>query len=454
MTPIDGTPTILDSSAPTIKEPVFKQSHRSVSSTLNRTSLQRLSRRPTVLDLFAGAGGLSEGFIKVGCEIVGHIEMDNSACRTLVTRMIYHELVNRGKLSEYKDYVLGKVTLEELIEKYGLQKQKDSVIRAKIGEDNCKQLIAQIKKRLSGRPLDMIVGGPPCQAYSYIGRSRDIENMRSDERNFLYKYYVEFLKELQPKIFVFENVPGLKTAGGGKYLKEMRKLMKRAGYDTDFDTLNAADFGVPQNRKRIILVGWNKNSGLKEYPQFKEVQRNYKVKDFFSDLPRLYADENRMIQAYSNANELLTQLGIVDPQFDILFDHVTRPHNKRDLEIYKRAALLKRQGKNIKYNTLPEHLKTHKNETGFLDRFKVVNINAAGSHTVVAHIGRDGHFYIHPDPNQNRSLSVREAARLQTFPDDYKFEGARGPRFKQIGNAVPPMLAAIIANTILGDMTI
>ena len=130
-------------------------------------------------------------------------------------------------------------------------------------------------------------------------------------------------------------------------------------------------------------------------------------------------------------------------------DHITRPHTDRDLEIYHLAVLAKQKGENIKYNTLPERLKTHNNEISFLDRFKVVDADAPGSHTVVAHIAKDGHFYIHPDLKQNRSLSVREAARLQTFPDDYKFEGERGPQLKQIGNAVPPILSEIIAKELI-----
>lgn len=405
--------------------------------------------RPKVLDLFAGAGGLSEGFIRAGCEIVGHIEMDKNACNTLITRMIYHALLQKGKMDEYKDYVLGKITRDALIEKYNLQKERDSVIHSKINEGNYKELIEQIKTKLDGQPLDMVVGGPPCQAYSYIGRARDEHGMKNDDRNFLYKYYIEFLKALKPKIFVFENVPGLKSAGKGKYLRDMQRLMKEAGYETGYDILNAADFGVPQNRKRVILVGWSKDSKLREYPKFKEVQRDYFVKDFFSNLPKIQAGEEIKTRKFSQKNNLLEKLGIVSPEFGLLMDHVSRPNTKQDLEIYRRAVLAKQNGENIKYNQLPGRLKTHNNEEGFLDRFKVVDAKAKGSHTVVAHIAKDGHFYIHPDIKQNRSLTVREAARLQTFPDDYKFEGDRGPRFKQIGNAVPPLFAYHIASLIV-----
>lgn len=405
--------------------------------------------QPRVLDLFAGAGGFSEGFIKAGCDIVGHIEMDKNACNTLITRMVYHALLKQGKLSEYKKYVLGKTTREALIEEHGLQKERDSVICAKIGKDNYKELIRRIKERLNGQKLDIIVGGPPCQAYSYIGRARDSKNMRRDERNFLYRYYVEFLKALKPKIFVFENVPGLETAGRGKYLRDMRRLMKQAGYDTDYKILNAADFGVPQNRKRIILVGWSKTLKLDGYPDFSATERKYVVKDFFTGLPKIRAGTGTQIRKFSKQNKLLEKSGIVDPKFGILMDHVARPNTKQDLEIYRLAVLAKQKGKNMKYNHLPQRLKTHNNESGFLDRFKVIDPNIKGAHTIVAHIAKDGHFYIHPDIKQNRSLTVREAARLQTFPDDYKFEGERGPQFRQVGNAVPPFFAKIIASTVL-----
>jgi len=401
-----------------------------------------------VLDLFAGAGGLSEGFIVNGYDIIGHIEMDKNACSTLVTRMMYHALVKKGKLKAYKNYVLGKITRDSLVEEYGLQKERDSVICSKIDEDNYRELIKCVKKMLGGENLDMIVGGPPCQAYSYIGRARDEHGMRHDDRNFLYLYYIEFLKALKPKIFVFENVPGLESAGKGKYLKDMRRLMKKAGYETDYKILNAVNFGVPQNRKRIILIGWSKDSKMQEYPDFKEIERDYLVKDFFSDLPKIQAGEELEINKYTKQNKLLEKVGVRNSKFGLLMDHVARPNTKQDLEIYVLATRAKMNGENIKYNQLPERLKTHSNESGFLDRFKVVDSGASGSHTVVAHIAKDGHFYIHPDTEQNRSLSVREAARLQTFPDDYKFEGDRGPRFKQIGNAVPPLLSSILAKTL------
>ncbi len=403
------------------------------------------------IDLFAGAGGLSEGFVKAGFNMLGHIEMDKSAADTLRTRMIYHELRKRNLSEVYNNYVRGRISLDEIIEKYQLQEIAKSVICEKI-DANYMSIIDRLKEIVADNKVDIIVGGPPCQAYSNIGRARDVNGMKNDDRNFLYKYYVEFLKAFNPKVFVFENVPGLVSAGGGKYLKDMRKLMKQAGYDTDYKILNAADYGVPQSRRRVILIGWDTNSGLKSYPLPNIISRTYKVKDFLSDLPSLSAGGGRDVSQKLNRNTLLEDLGVSDPNFDLLVDHLTRPHNARDLEIYRYAVELKSRGESLKYNALPDDLKTHKNQSSFLDRFKVVDADATGSHTVVAHIGKDGHYYIHPDLRQNRSLSVREAARLQTFPDDYKFEGSRNARYKQIGNAVPVMLATAIAKKIKADI--
>ena len=429
-----------------IKEHELKNANSIV---LNSLYNKLMTRHPKVIDLFAGAGGLSEGFIRAGCEMVGHIEMDKNECNTLVTRMLFHALVKKGKLSEYKKYLLKKIDRNDLINKYKLQKESDSVICAKISKNNYSDLIDEIRKKLKGKELDIIIGGPPCQTYSNIARSRDPRKLKKDDRNYLYKYYIEFLKELKPKLFVFENVPGLKSAGNGKYLKDMQRLMSKAGYSTDYKVINTADFGVPQNRKRVILVGWNKKSKLRSYPNFPQVKRDYLVKDFLEDLPKIHAGEGCSIKKTVNKNKLLIGLGIQNPDFGLIIDHIARSNNKQDLEIYKLAVSSKQKGINIKYNQLPRRLKTHNNEQSFLDRFKVIDKNSFGAHTVMAHIAKDGHFYIHPDPKQNRSLTVREAARLQSFPDDYKFEGGRTSQFKQIGNAVPPMLSEIIAREVI-----
>lgn len=406
-------------------------------------------RRPRVLDLFAGAGGFSEGFVSAGCEMIAHIEMDKDACDTIRTRMIYHALRRAGRLAEYRKYVSGKKDRNLLIKENGLEKEAESVIHAQISLENRASLIEEVRKRLSGEKLDLIIGGPPCQAYSHIGRASDPRKMRRDPRKFLYEHYVEFLKAFKPKAFVFENVPGLLSAGKGSYLAEMRRLMKKAGYTTDYRLLNAADFGVPQDRKRVILIGWREGSGIEKYPDFKEIVRSYTVADFLSDLPKLQAGQGSERTANKGGSVLLRQLGIQSVDMPLLLDHVARPQSKRDLEIYKIAVRKKNIGKNLRYNELPKELKAYKNETSFLDRFKVVDARARASHTVIAHIAKDGHYYIHPDIKQNRALTVREAARIQTFPDNFVFEGPRSSKYRQIGNAVPPLLSKIVADELL-----
>jgi len=404
-----------------------------------------------VLDLFAGVGGFSEGFILSGCDIVAHIEMDKEACETIRTRMVYHALRKKGKLDEYKKYISGKITRDEIVNKYKLTKEIDSVIQEKISRENYKQLIDEVKRKLNGADLDIIIGGPPCQAYSHIGRGSDRNHMKRDPRKFLYQHYVEFLKALKPKVFIFENVPGLLSSGKGMYLNSMRLAMKAAGYNTDFKILNAAEYGVPQERRRVILIGWNSKSNLKQYPDFEKIKRDYKVNDFLSDLPELKSGQGATVINFKSKSKILNNLGITN-NFGVLSGHIARPNNKQDLTIYKIAVREKKNGHNIKYNELPKELKTHKNQTGFLDRFKVVDGNSESSHTVIAHISKDGHYYIHPDIKQNRSLTVREAARLQTFPDDFIFEGSRSAQYKQIGNAVPPMLSKILAKKIVSNI--
>jgi len=404
--------------------------------------------RLNALDLFAGAGGLSEGFYTAGFDIVGYIEMNKDACETIKTRIIYHSLKKRGKIDDYKKYLTGGVTKEKIIDKYNLYKKFSTVINTEINSHNYKKLIKSVKKSLNGKSLDIIIGGPPCQAYSYIGRARDKNKMEGDQRNYLYKHYIEFLKALRPKLFIFENVPGLLTAGNGRHIKNIQQLARKIGYVVEYKLINAADFGVPQSRKRIIIIGWDKKLGLKKYPDFQKVERLYSVKEFLANLPKIKSGAGIQNKRYKVKSAVLEKLGIVDKELNLLTDHISRHNSQRDLEIYKLAALLKKNGKYLKYNKLPKRLKTHKNQKGFLDRYKVVDNTSQNSHTIVAHIAKDGNHYIHPDINQNRSLTVREAARLQTFPDSFKFEGSRTSQFKQIGNAVPPFMALHIARKI------
>ena len=399
------------------------------------------------IDLFSGAGGLSEGFIQKGFKPIAHVESDKRACQTIETRLIFHRLKRNKKTDYYFDYISSQISREIFKKEYSSKKIEQSIINTGIGGKNNKNIFNRIDKIIGKKEVDLIVGGPPCQAYSLVGRSRDKNRMENDPRNFLYKEYGRFLKKYSPKVFVFENVLGLITANKGEYFKNMRSYYKRIGYNLDYEILNSADFGVVQKRKRIILIGWRKDIDF-EFPKFQKIKNDFTTYDIFQDLQKLKPGDDKNLTPYSNSkNEYLSKFNLRNG-FDSVTQHITRAHNQRDLEIYEIAInKLLKNGERLKYSDLPFRLKTHKNESSFLDRYKVVNPNQH-SHTMVAHISKDGHHYIYPALDQIRSLSVREAARIQSFSDDYFFEGGRTSAFKQIGNAVPPLMAKEIAKQI------
>lgn len=403
----------------------------------------------TFIDLFAGAGGLSEGFLQAGFKPVAHVEMNEFAARTLETRSAYYYLKGTDNLSIYSRYMQGKMTREELMKSIPA-----SIIKTIINETMSDETLPSIFKTVDGimrirgiKTIDVIVGGPPCQAYSLIGRAQSSHMkvpMEEDPRNYLYKLYARFLKRYQPRMFVFENVTGIESANGGTTWKNIQKYLKRVGYEIECREQNARTFGVLQNRRRMIIVGWLKGSGLK-YPDFLEIPTDAVVNDLFRDLPSLHPGESDDKYARTKASKYVTDNGIRTTE-DVLTLHNCRPNIDRDIKIYRRTVELWNNGhKRLNYNDLPEDLKTHKNRHSFVDRFKVVEGDEPCCHTILAHLSKDGHYFIHPDIEQNRSITVREAARIQSFPDSYFFEGPRSSQFVQIGNAVPPMMAKGIA---------
>jgi len=410
-----------------------------------------------VVDTFAGAGGLAEGFFRNGFDILSHIEMNHHAAKTLQTRTLYHALNQMGRQDIYYQYYNQKIRREEFIEEAGsLGISDSSVLNCELSDKNDNLIITRVSHQLAeaGRTnVDVMIGGPPCQAYSLIGRGRDPNRMRNDPRNTLYFHYLRFINEFKPEIFVFENVPGLISARKGEIYSDFLRKINNLGYYTRAEPciLNAQDFGVLQNRRRIIVIGWRRENGFPE-PEFESFRTENTVRDLLDDLPRLIPGEgSEGPQEYREptANTYLKESGIRDHEQSVRH-HIARKHNERDREIYRIAiGKWNDERRRIRYNELPERLKTHKNEASFLDRFKVVDGDGV-SHAVVAHLSKDGHYFIHPDIRQARSITVREAARIQSFPDNYLFEGPRTAQYVQIGNAVPPLMAEVIAEKIKG----
>ena len=414
----------------------------------------------TFIDLFAGAGGLSEGFIRAGFTPIAHIEMKQDACNTLKTRSAFHYLQNHGQLSIYEDYLKNKKegTDGSVLWAQVPSEVTDAAICATIGEDTINGIFEKVDSLKGDKTVDIIIGGPPCQAYSVAGRARMGKAVEEDPRNELYKYYVQFLERYQPKMFVFENVLGIITAKRGEPFADLKKLVDELGYDMDAKVQIASEHGVLQNRQRVIIVGWKRNTSDKfGYPELAKESIPYTVmNDLFSDLPIRKAGEGKLCEPISYTRPL-SEMEYLDKSgirgvLDFTTQHLARPTNDNDREIYKIAVEMWKDGKQrLNYAKLPTRLQKHKNKETFLNRFSVVDPDGC-SHTVVAHIAMDGHYYIYPTPNPTmdnvRSITVREAARLQSFPDDYYFEGSRTSALMQIGNAVPVILAQKIADAI------
>ncbi len=404
------------------------------------------------IDLFAGAGGLSEGFIRAAFNPIAHVEIEAAACYSIKTRTACHYLRANNRYDEYLDYLKDNIDRSTLYSHIP-DELLNSVINLPIGTEYNDKIHRAIHRQLDNKQVDLIIGGPPCQAYSIVGRARDVNGMKGDSRNYLYVQYAKYLEKYNPKMFVFENVIGLKSAKGGLYLNNMEKLFFKKGYKMHVFTVEANNFGVLQNRKRVIIIGW-KDDFTPNLPDLEAIrlQADFKVKNIFSDLPKIKAGGgiDKFDRYRTKTNDYLEQTGIRN-DIDVVTQHISRPHTEQDKKIYRIVVDKWNQKKErLDYNDLPERLKTHKNRHSFFDRFKVVAQDLNYSHTVVAHISKDGHYYIHPDIEQNRSITIREAARLQSFPDDYYFEGVkeginRTPAFRQIGNAVPPLMADRIA---------
>jgi DNA (cytosine-5)-methyltransferase 1 len=315
----------------------------------------------TYIDLFAGAGGLSEGFIRAGFTPIAHVEMDDKACLTLKTRIAAHYLRKHKNDSTYDSYLKGEIDRKEFYSNVPPE-LLNTVINKEISEQTIHTIFNQIDELLEKKTVDLVIGGPPCQAYSVIGRSRDPNRMVNDSRNFLYKYYLDFLDKYKPSVFVFENVRGLLSAGNDQqYLKALENGFKDIGYEADYKILDASNFGVLQNRKRVIFIGWKTKLNL-SYPTFKEEQADESLKDLWRDLPSLKPGEGKTCSynKYDLPHNHYLKRNHIRNGKDFITQHKARPHNDRDLEIYKIAIEKFEDKERLKYTDLPKRLKTHK----------------------------------------------------------------------------------------------
>lgn len=501
-----------------------------------------------VVDLFAGPGGLGEGFSscttpegRLAFKIGVSVEKDPSAHKTLTTRALFRKLsTNKRSKNDYYRYVRGEITREELFQKYPKEAesaQAETLGKPQtLGKDN--SVIHEKIKTLvtSHSGPKVVIGGPPCQAYSLAGRSRNAGNKdykaEEDHRHFLYKEYLTILSIVKPEVFVMENVRGILSAKVDNKLifPQILNDLRRPGLATETPDMlgykvyslvvsandpanpiykNSSDFlirsekyGVPQARHRVILLGVRED--IEKVPEvlIQSEQKEISVKQMIDDLPSLRSGLSKqkdseelwrkcvsdylkqLLSHFSSLNvakkvnrpdiklskglqrsssvyeaplEMLMpdsiKNWILDYELKCVLNHETRGHIEKDLLRYAFCALysLHNDGVSPKSRDFPVELApAHANwDSGkHADRFRVQSANKCAT-TITSHISKDGHYFIHYDPKQCRSLTVREAARLQTFPDNYYFEGNRTQQYIQVGNAVPPFLAKQIAEIVI-----
>ncbi len=494
-----------------------------------------------VVDIFAGPGGLGEGFssflptaarTQSPFRIAISAEMEANAAKTLRLRAFFRQFAPGEAPASYYDYVKGRIdqpwtnsTKAEWL--HANSEARQLRLGAPDDDEALSTRIHSITKR--NQPW-VLIGGPPCQAYSLVGRARNrgIEGYRpeDDERYVLYKHYLKLVNKFRPAVFVMENVKGLLSAkiddryvfpeiaeglerpGGrsGPRYRLVPLVMPNAGLDAaHLDprsyVLRAETLGVPQARHRVILLGISEEiySGPKRF--LEPEQRRISVSDVIAKLPRLRSGvTDRQIGNWGEFAQAVLERAaratddlevavrleklasvvrkrdpgtggpwiggpvepdsvpehlrswLIDPRLDGILNHEVRDHMTSDFDRYAFVSAFgqvhgrsPRGAKEFPRTLYPKH--KNWNSGKFIDRFKVQLADHPSS-TVTSHLSKDGHYFIHPDPSQLRSLSVREAARLQTFPDNYFFEGTRGAQFKQVGNAVPPWMARQIAGVV------
>jgi len=400
------------------------------------------NKKLTALDLFAGCGGLTEGFEMTGLyETVACVEWEKTSRDTLAKR-----LQSKWGYKDAQEKVLqfDVQRTDELLNGWSEDKEYGSNL-------GLKKIVAN-----QGAGIDLIVGGPPCQAYSVAGRVRDEYGMSNDYRNYLFETYIKLVNHFKPSAFIFENVPGMLSArpGGVSIIEKVRQSFKKVGYSLVDDIkkyalVDASDYGVPQNRKRIILLGI-RDDAFEGDPQellrefYTEILPSFKVKkttvaEAIFDLPKLFPNPDK------KQNSKISHI----PQISEAHNHKPRFHSERDIAIFQELALDGAR-ENKKYKNIEDLKKLYTKVTGKVSnihKYYVLESNKQ-SNTIVSHLHKDGLRHIHPDPEQARSITVREAARLQSFPDDFEFLGSVGDQYKMVGNAVPPILARAVAKSV------
>lgn len=402
------------------------------------------SKKINYLDLFAGCGGLTDGFEQTGLyNALACVEWDKSACETLSKR-----LCERWGYEKAKDFVL----------RFDIQRTKELIN----GWDNDTEYGSSkgFNNFVGNNQVDIIIGGPPCQAYSIAGRIRDEHGMKNDYRNYLFQSYLEIVNQYKPKLFVFENVLGMLSAApdGELIINKIREGFSSIGYELiedikDNAVFDVSEFGVPQNRTRVILIGINRNY-FKEYDLqailkdfYLNIASKYKVKeirtvkDAISDLPKFKPLKEPIKISGKKYSHF--------PTMTDFYNHTPRFHSQRDIEIFEELAKDVYYGYN-KYSSIQSLKDLYTQKTGKTSSVHKYNVLSwdKPSNTIVAHLYKDGLRHIHPDYKQARSITIREAARLQTFDDDFEFLGSQGDQYKMIGNAVPPLFAKVIASAV------